>query len=186
MYRGDNTRFEAFQRREDSGVDYEDGGVDYEDSGDGPVPTLCDACCCKAADRSFGVDVWCAGLFAPCCLLGSTHMMQTTKRNKLIRDPCDGCGLPCGIYYALEMCFGCLIPAIYASHLLSDENADSCCEPDKGCCNVYCQYLFCTPCAACKFYEMQVQKTEQQIDRNTRTNAPRSEKMRMPRRQNED
>ena len=81
--------------------------------------------------------------------------MKIRKRAPLIKGPFDGCGMPCAAYCGLGYLFSSLGSAVWAASLLADDE-QKCCMPDKGCCNVYCQFQWCAPCAACKFYAKEV------------------------------
>jgi hypothetical protein len=120
-------------------------------------PTLCGSFFCKG---NVSCCVWWAGCLFPCCLVGSTMKMRNAamivrRKPMNIKKPFEGCGGPCVGYCGLAYLFSSLGSAVWAASLLADDN-EKCCMPDKGCCNVYCQFQWCAPCAACKFYAKEV------------------------------
>jgi hypothetical protein len=114
-----------------------------------PQTTLCSACFCLSENAPVKLSTWCYGFFLPGCLLGSAYKMHKSEKDS---GPGQGCGVPCIIHSCLFFGIGSLLPALFASFVLADSDA-ACCEPDKGFCNICCQFEFCPPCAACKFYQ---------------------------------
>jgi len=88
----------------------------------------------------------------PSCLVGSTTVMTKHPGMKYHKGPGEGCGWPCVIHVAAFYGIGTLFPAMFAAYVLYDEKA-KCCAHDKGYCNIFCQFQWCPPCAACKFYQ---------------------------------
>ena len=108
--------------------------------------SLCNACCLGGAGDNF------AACCAPYLVVGAIQEMKDTSE---VVDPCcDGCGSACVFDFFFSLCG---VSPFFEAYVAQGKRKQ-CCD-DTGLFCAFCEFAWCKPCAACRYYQITKKKT---------------------------